>query len=113
MLRLTEGVMLKPAEVARHLRVSVGHLGFMRRHGGGPRYVMVGRHVRYRHADVLAFEINRSSGPVSPDAIALALASVPGLPPKVRDVITSHVTAVLFPPSEPRPRRRATQLTRK
>lgn len=96
MLRLTDGVMLKPGEVARHLRVTVGHLGHMRRHGGGPRYVTVGRHVRYRYADVLAFELNRTSGPVSPDAVALAVASVPGLPPVARDTITEHVTRILF-----------------
>ena len=96
MLRLTDGLMLTPGEVARHLRLTVGHLGHMRRHGGGPRYVSVGRHVRYRYSDVLAFELNRAAGPVSPDAVALAIASVPGLPPIARDTITAHVTRVLF-----------------
>lgn len=96
MLRLCDGVLLTPGEVAKHLRLTVGHLGYMRRHGGGPRYVAVGRHVRYRYSDVLAFEICRSAGPVSPDAVALAIASVPGLPPIARDTITAHVTRILF-----------------
>ena len=96
LLRLTDGLLLTPGAVAKHLRLTVGHLGHMRRHGGGPRYVTVGRHVRYRFADVLAFELNRTAGPVSPDAVALAVASVPGLPPVARDTITEHVIRILF-----------------
>lgn len=96
LLCLTDGLLLKPAEVAKHLRLSVGHLGYMRRHGGGPRYVLVGRHVRYRHSDVLSYELSRTAGPISPDSLALAIGSVPGLPAIVRDTITLHVTAMLF-----------------
>lgn len=97
MLRLADGILLTPGEVAKHLRLSVGHLGYMRRHGGGPRHVIVGRHVRYRHSDVLAYELRRTAGPVTPDAIALAMATVPHLPPVARDAIAAHLTATLFP----------------
>lgn len=101
MLRLTDGLLLTPAEVAKHLRVSVGHLGHMRRHGIGPRHVFVGRHVRYRHSDVLAFELSRTAGPVTPDALALAISTLPRVPPDVRDFFTAHLIAFLFPSSAP------------
>lgn len=96
MLRLTDAILLRPGEVAKHLRVTVGHLGFMRRRGGGPRYVRVGRHVRYRHSDVLAYELGRTSGPVTPDSIALAMATLK-LPADLRNAITAHLTSNLFP----------------
>lgn len=96
-LALTDGILLRPSEVARHLRVTVGHLGHMRRHGGGPRYVKVGRHVRYRHSDVLAYELSRTAGPVTPDSLALAMATLHKLPPDLRDAITVHLTKQLFP----------------
>lgn len=108
MLRLTDAILLTPGEVARHLRVSVGHLGHMRRAGDGPRHVLINRHVRYRHSDVLAYEIGRTAGPVTPDALALAVAALPRVPPDVRDFFTAHLTAVLFPPSAPRAREKRT-----
>jgi hypothetical protein len=76
----------------------------MRRRGGGPRYVRVGRHVRYRHSDVLAYELSRTAGPVTPDALALAMATLK-LPADLRDAITVHLTRQLFAVSEPKPRK--------
>lgn len=109
MLRLTDGLFLTPRELARHWRLSIGHLSFMRRRGQGPRYVKINGRVVYRHADVLAYELHNAVGPVTPDSLALAIASVPALPPALRDLITTHVTAALFPPRErkeraPRPK---------
>lgn len=105
MLRMSEAIMLTPRELARHWRLSVGHLGLLRRQGKGPAHVQINGRVVYRHADILAYELRNGAGPVTPDSLALALASVPALPPKARDVITAHVTAVLFPPSMPKPRK--------
>lgn len=98
MLRLTDGLFLKPGELARHWRITVGHLGFMRRHGQGPAYVKIGRRVTYRFADVMSYDLRNGAGPVTPDSLALAIASVPALPPQARDLIAAHVTTVLFPP---------------
>jgi len=105
MLRLTETVFITPRELARHWRLTIGHLSALRRQAKGPRYVKVAGRVVYRHADILAFELRNAVGPVTPDSLALALATVPALPPKARDVITAHVSAVLFPPTAPGARR--------
>ncbi len=96
MLRLTDGIFLRPGELARHWRITVGHLGWMRRNNKGPAHVKLGRHVVYRLSDVLAYEIAKQRGPVTPDSLAIALASVPALPPAARDMITSRLTEVLF-----------------
>lgn len=104
-LALTDAILLRPGEVARHLRITLGHLGLMRRRGGGPRYVMVGRHVRYRHSDVLAYELSRTAGPVTPDSLALAVSTVPGMSPMARDFVIEHLTKQLFTASELKPRK--------
>ncbi|MDO3167207.1 helix-turn-helix domain-containing protein [Mycobacteroides abscessus subsp. abscessus] len=44
-----------PDELAAHLGVPVRTLAEWRYRGGGPRFVKVGRHVRYRHEDVDAW----------------------------------------------------------
>lgn len=105
MLRLADNIYLTPRELARHWRMSIAHLGVLRHQGKGPPYTKISGRVVYAHADVLAYEISRMSGPISPDSLALAIASVPGLPPVARDTITAHVTRVLFSPLAPKRKR--------
>lgn len=96
MLRLADNIYLTPRELARHWRMSIAHLGVLRHQGKGPPYTKVAGRVIYAHADILAYEQSRRRGPVTADSLALAIASVPGLPPVARDTITAHVTRVLF-----------------
>lgn len=96
-LRLADGLYLTPGELAKHWRISVGHLGLLRRQGKGPRYVLINRHVRYRHSDVLAYEFRKSLGPVTPDALALAVATLPAVTPEMRDFLTKFLIDNLFP----------------
>lgn len=103
-LRLAENIYLTPRELAKHWRLTIGHLSWLRRQGEGPAYIKIAGRVIYSHADILAYEITNRRGSVTPDSLALAIATVPALPPKARDVITAHVTAVLFPPSTGEPR---------
>jgi excisionase family DNA binding protein len=41
-----------PEQVAEHLQIPMQTLAQWRTEGAGPRYLRVGRHVRYRWADV-------------------------------------------------------------
>lgn len=104
MLRLAEAVYITPRELAHHWRMSDAHLGVLRQQGKGPAYFKIAGRVIYSAADVLAYELSRRRGPVTPDSLALAIATVPALSPEARDAITAHVTAVLFPPSTAEPR---------
>ena len=56
---------LTPAELAERLGVSVRTLTDWRYRGIGPRFLKVGVHIRYRVADVLAWEQTRVRGGVA------------------------------------------------
>ncbi|MGH2769961.1 MAG: helix-turn-helix transcriptional regulator [Actinomycetota bacterium] len=45
-----------PERLAEHLGVPVATLAKWRHFGTGPRYLKIGKHVRYRPADVLRWE---------------------------------------------------------
>lgn len=45
-----------PDELAGHLQVSANTLKFWRHKGTGPRWFTIGKHVRYREADILAWQ---------------------------------------------------------
>ncbi len=49
---MTVSSLLTVVEVADYLRIPVATLYVWRSHGKGPRAVRVGRHLRYRLADV-------------------------------------------------------------
>lgn len=53
---MTAGLHPLPGEVAERLRMSVGHLANLRVTGGGPRFIKMGRKVRYPLAEIEAFE---------------------------------------------------------
>jgi excisionase family DNA binding protein len=52
-----------PRQVSDHTRVSERTLEYWRAHGKGPRYVRMGRHVRYDWADVKSWLEQQASAP--------------------------------------------------
>lgn len=52
-----------PVEVAQHLQMPEGTLVQWRYRGIGPRYLKVGRHVRYRWSDVSSWLDERAAKP--------------------------------------------------
>ena len=55
---------LSPEDLARRLGVPVQTVYGWNKSGTGPRYMRVGRHCRYKLADVLAWENSRVVGSV-------------------------------------------------
>lgn len=53
--RQTEVPLVSPAGLAAQLDVPVGTLRQWRYTGTGPKYIRVGRHVRYRQSDIDAW----------------------------------------------------------
>lgn len=51
-----EGEFLTTSELAARLRVSVSTVNKWRLFGGGPKYIKIGRQVRYRPEDVATYE---------------------------------------------------------
>ena len=65
-----EDVLLTPEEVAARFRVSPDQLAKWRHRGNGPVFVKLGKiggsgEVRYRQADIEAYEAGQRVGPVS------------------------------------------------
>jgi excisionase family DNA binding protein len=56
-------VLLRPGDVSKLLGVPVSTLANWRSAGQGPPYLRVGRHVRYRRADVEAWVAGRVQDP--------------------------------------------------
>jgi predicted DNA-binding transcriptional regulator AlpA len=54
--------LLSPTDVSRFLGVPCGTLANWRYQGLGPKYLRVGRHVRYRHEDVAAWVESQITG---------------------------------------------------
>lgn len=48
--------LMTPTELAEYLRIPLGTLYQWRHRGEGPEAIRVGRHLRYRHADVTKWE---------------------------------------------------------
>jgi predicted DNA-binding transcriptional regulator AlpA len=53
---------LSPAELAKRYDLPVETIYGWNKQRTGPRYLKVGRHVRYRLADVIAWEDSRAHG---------------------------------------------------
>jgi len=60
--------LLTPPELAERLQIPLRTLGQWRYSGHGPRYVTVGRHVRYSPEDVEAWLDAQTRGPDAPAA---------------------------------------------
>ena len=54
---------LSPADLAEREGVSVDTVYAWNRDGSGPRYMRIGKHARYRMADVLSWENDRYVSP--------------------------------------------------
>ena len=63
---MTQGL-LNTMEAAEALRLAAGTLEKLRTYGGGPRYVKLGRAVRYRREDLEAWLADRVVGSTSHD----------------------------------------------
>lgn len=50
---------LSPEELAERYDVSLNTVYYWNKTGDGPRFMKIGRHVRYRLADVIAWENGR------------------------------------------------------
>ena len=48
--------LLTPKQLAERYQVSIHTLQYWRDNGAGPHWIKVGRHIRYRLEDVLAYE---------------------------------------------------------
>lgn len=95
-LRLTDGLLLRTEEVAKHLRYEVQSLHNMRRTRTGPAWVKLeGGAIRYRHSEIIAFELYGHGGGLTIDRVAVALATCPGLKPVEREKIEAHLKSVL------------------
>ena len=57
--------LLTQADVAKRLAISVRSVERMRTAGGGPRYIKVRHSVRYREADLMAWEEAQSRASTS------------------------------------------------
>ena len=55
-------VMLTTAQAARYLSLAVSTLNKWRCHGGGPKFLKLGRAVRYRQSDLETFVAERVLG---------------------------------------------------
>lgn len=95
-LRLTDSLLLTTEEVAKHLRYNPQSLHNMRRLRTGPAYVKLpGGAVRYRHSEILAYELHGHGGGLTLDRVAVALATCPDLKPAQRAAIEAHLKRVL------------------
>jgi predicted DNA-binding transcriptional regulator AlpA len=95
-LRLTDGLLLRTEEVAKHLRYGVQSLHNMRRARTGPAWVKLpGGAIRYRHSEILAYELYGHGGGLTLDRVAVALATCPDLKPAQREKIEAHLKRVL------------------
>lgn len=63
-------MILEPPELAERLKVPVNTLAQWRYRGVGPKYMVVGRHVRYRESDIEHWLDSQTRGGDTPDAAA-------------------------------------------
>jgi hypothetical protein len=96
LVALCGDVLMKPKELAERWRLTEAHLGNQRRERRGVGFLKLGGAVRYRVADVIAYELSNFEGCVSPERLALAVLALPDFTPTQRDAIAKHSVAALF-----------------
>lgn len=95
-LRLTDTLLLTTEDVAKHWRYNKQSLHNMRRLRTGPAWIKLpGGAVRYRHSDILAYELYGHGGGLTLDRVSVALATCPDLKPAQRAAIEAHLKSVL------------------
>lgn len=96
LLRVCESVLLTAQEVAKHTRYNLQSIHNMRSRGRGPAWLKFGDGaVRYRMSEFLSWEITAHRGPLTLERVSLALSTVPGMCPKMREKIEAHLASVL------------------
>lgn len=65
MFNSNTSIMLKPADLAARWGTSPGRLANLRSAGRGPAHVKIGQSVRYRIADIEAYEAAHTVQPIS------------------------------------------------
>lgn len=96
LLALCDEVLLTGKDVATHWRQHAGSIANKRRLKTSPPFVKLGGAgaIRYRLSEILAWEIDGQGGGLSQERIALAIASFPGIEPRLAAALASHVRRV-------------------
>lgn len=97
LLSVLEAVHLKASEVSRHLRLEESTLNNWRRRGTGLPFIKLpsGR-VLYPVDGVVSWQIAGAGGPATLERVALALATVQGLSPEMRERIEQTLQRLVF-----------------
>lgn len=98
LVALLDSVLLTSEELAAHWRYSPEYLSNLRRRNGPPYVKLASGSIRYRLSDIMDWEIAGARGPVTLDAITLAMASAPTLTDAQRAAVVEHLRAAVFEP---------------
>lgn len=93
LIDLCSGVLITPKELAAHWRYTEGALSNLRRAQRGVPWIKLPNlgAVRYRLADVIAYELAGTQGPITLERIEAALITVPGLAHEQRQSVLAHL----------------------
>lgn len=89
------GVLVTTQELALRWRYSAGALSNWRGNGIGVPYVKFSGLVRYRLSEVLTYEINNTSGPLTVERVGLELALMTDVPAALAAKITARLGEVM------------------
>lgn len=96
LLQLLSDVFITSSELASHWRYTHTHLCNLRkRNAGVPHIKLASGGVRYRLSDVIAAEIEGTSGPMTVERMCLALAACKDLSAQDRATAQAHIRMVL------------------
>lgn len=91
LLEMLADVLLTSDELCGHWRYTPTHLCNIRKHGKVPYIKLASGGIRYRVSEIIAAEIEGTSGPITVEQICLALAACEGLSTKDREIAQAHV----------------------
>lgn len=96
LMQLLDGVLMTPKEVGAHLRYSAEQLSNLRRGTKGPPWFKLpSGGVRYDLAELTAWQMSGTRGPLTMDRVALAVASCAAVPIEHRAAIMRHLEQAL------------------
>lgn len=97
LIDLLESVQMTPGELAERWRLSDSHLSNLRRAGKGiPFMKLPTGAVRYRASHVVSAELGAMDGPITVDAVCLALSACRELSPDARAAAQDAVRAAVL-----------------
>ena len=95
LLQLLSDVFVTSSELAAHWRYTQTHLCNLRkRNAGVPHIKLASGGVRYRLSDIIAAEIEGTSGPMTIERVCLALAACKDLSAQDRAIAQAHIRMV-------------------